>query len=315
VRPFVEAARESSVELVWDLFHYGWPDHLDVWSPAFPDRLAALARAFASWLKTEGAEARFLTPVNEISFLSWAAGEVGIFFPYGKKRGGELKAQLVRAAVQAIEATWEVSPRCRIVHAEPVIHVIARPSRPDEREQAERYRLLQFEAMEMLAGIVRPELGGKPRYVDLVGLNYYHDNQWFFGSGRKIRRGQRKYRPLREMLLEWHRRFGRPMLIAETGIEDEERPQWLRFVCTEVSAAIRDGAPIHGICLYPIVDHPGWVNDRHCHNGLWDYARDDGERPLYEPLAAELRRQNDAFRTLASSYSPSAEDEAEGPAA
>jgi hypothetical protein len=83
-----------------------------------------------------------------------------------------------------------------------------------------------------------------------------------------------------------------------------------------VDAAAREGAPLHGVCLYPIVNHPGWVDDRHCHNGLWDYATDGGSRPVYEPLARELRRQMAARR--ARSPEPAAtmdEEEAEGPAA
>ena len=55
------------------------------------------------------------------------------------------------------------------------------------------------------------------------------------------------------------------------------------------------GLEIHGLCLYPIVNHPGWTNNRHCHNGLWDYAAEDGNRPVYAPLAKELRRQMRIF--------------------
>ena len=47
--------------------------------------------------------------------------------------------------------------------------------------------------------------------------------------------------------------------------------------------------------LYPIVNHPGWVDDRHCHNGLWDYADENGVREIYEPLAMELARQQTDF--------------------
>ena len=39
------------------------------------------------------------------------------------------------------------------------------------------------------------------------------------------------------------------------------------------------GAPVEGVCLYPVVNHPGWDDDRHCHNGLWDYPDARGERP------------------------------------
>jgi hypothetical protein len=58
------------------------------------------------------------------------------------------------------------------------------------------------------------------------------------------------------------------------------------------------GIPIEGICLYPIVNHPGWVDDRHCYNGLWDYADDRGFREIYEPLEAEIRRWQQVFDAL-----------------
>ena len=97
-----------------------------------------------------------------------------------------------------------------------------------------------------------------------------------------------QYRPVWEMLREVHERYRRPLFIAETGIEDQARPAWLRYMGYEVRRAIRDGVPVNGLCLYPIVNHPGWEDDRHCHNGLWDYADEAGERALYEPLAREL---------------------------
>jgi hypothetical protein len=44
-----------------------------------------------------------------------------------------------------------------------------------------------------------------------------------------------------------------------------------------------------------VVNHPGWEDDRHCHNGLWDYCNDDGHRDIYSPLAEELTRQQSRF--------------------
>jgi hypothetical protein len=55
---------------------------------------------------------------------------------------------------------------------------------------------------------------------------------------------------------------------------------------------------LQGICLYPVVNHPGWDDDRHCHNGLWDYADDEGVRPIYVPLAREIERQRRAFQDI-----------------
>ena len=151
----------------------------------------------------------------------------------------------------------------------------------------------------MLCGRRHPELGGDPKYLDVIGVNYYVDNQWLFpgslASDTTIDRTHPLYRPVWEMLQEVYERYGRPLFIAETGIEDDLRPSWLRSICEEVQEALRAGVPIAGICLYPILNHPGWEDDRHCHNGLWDYANEAGERTIYEPLAQELRHQQKLF--------------------
>jgi len=79
--------------------------------------------------------------------------------------------------------------------------------------------------------------------------------------------------------------------VAETGIEDDARPAWLRYIVREVLTAMTAGVPVEGICLYPILNHPGWDDDRHCHNGLFDYADEAGRRDVYRPLAEEVSRQ------------------------
>ena len=148
----------------------------------------------------------------------------------------------------------------------------------------------------MLTGKREPQLGGNKAYLDIIGLNYYFDNQWRHPSGRKVLRGHKSHRPLNLILLEYFKRFKRPMLIAETGIENEARPEWFRYICEEVEIAESRGVPIEGICLYPIVNHPGWDDNRHCHNGLWDYANDLGEREIYAPLAEEIKIRQSKWR-------------------
>lgn len=295
VRPMNRAAREAGIQVIWDILHYGWPDDLDVFGPHFVARFARLARAFAEFLTAEGCEIPWFVPINEISFLAWTGGEVGLLNPFARGRGNELKLQLVRASIAAIREIREVIPAARFAHVEPIFHVIADPERPREAPDAEAYRLAQYQAWDMLSGRSCPELGGRPEYLDVLGVNYYPWNQWIFegpgAAGTNIGPDHPGYRPFRDMLRENALRYRRPLFVAETGTEGDDRAEWLRRVGEEVHAALLSGVNVVGLCLYPIVNFPGWDNDRHCQNGLWDYADESGNRPIHEPLAHELARQ------------------------
>jgi len=109
-----------------------------------------------------------------------------------------------------------------------------------------------------------------------------------------------RYRHVRDMLAELYARYRKPLFIAETGIEDETRPIWLRYISNEVVGAMISGVPIEGLCLYPILNHPGWDDDRHCYNGLFDYADDAGRREVFHPLAEELVRQHEIVASVRS---------------
>jgi beta-glucosidase/6-phospho-beta-glucosidase/beta-galactosidase len=110
--------------------------------------------------------------------------------------------------------------------------------------------------------------------------------------------GHHAYRPLHRLLADVHKRYGRPMLIAETGAEGCGRGSWLHYVCAQVEEAMEAGIPIQGICLYPIIDYPGWDNERTCHVGLLSAADEQGRRSVHASLARELNRQQEAFRGL-----------------
>src|SRR5437870_2721356 len=118
--PMVRAARETGMQVIWDLLHYGWPDDLDIFAPAFVERFARMVGAFTRLLVNESDKVPFLAPVNEPSFFAWAGGAVARFNPFATGRADELKAQLVRAALAANEAIWAVAPQARIVHVDPV---------------------------------------------------------------------------------------------------------------------------------------------------------------------------------------------------
>ena len=300
VLPLVRASHDAGMQVLWDLCHFGWPDDLEVFSPEFVRRFERLARAFASLLTSETDATPFIVPLNEISFLAWASGEVGCFYPFERGRGDELKAQFVKAAIAGCEAVWDVAPRARVCQLDPVFNVVPDPERPHERAAAEAQRQSQFQAWDMLTGRSEPHLGGSDKYLDLIGVNYYPWNQWLYAGpetgGPRVHESHPGYRPFREMLREVYERYRRPLFVGETGAEGDERLGWLSHIGDEVRAAHAAGIPVEGICLYPVVNFPGWDNDRHCHNGLWDYADEFGEREIYEPLACELRRQKYLFR-------------------
>jgi hypothetical protein len=49
----VYAARETGIEVIWDLFHYGYPQDLDIFSPAFPERFARFSAAVTEFLAAD----------------------------------------------------------------------------------------------------------------------------------------------------------------------------------------------------------------------------------------------------------------------
>lgn len=290
VLPFIEAAERQGIQIVWDLLHFGWPDYLDIFEEQWLEAFAAFAGAFGRLLHTAAHEPAFIAPINEISFFSWAGGDTGYLNPFARGRGPELKRQLVKGTLRASDALRAEIPNVRLVAPEPVIHITGNPAIPNDVVQAAQYTSAMYEAWDMISGRAHPELGGNEAYLDIIGVNYYDRNQWW-NHGDTIWRHEPEYRPFREILSEVWQRYERPVFISETGCEDLERPNWLAYIAAEIRATIRAGAQIEGLCLYPILNHPGWDDDRHCFNGLWDYPRPGGSREIYQPLADELARQ------------------------
>jgi hypothetical protein len=162
----------------------------------------------------------------------------------------------------------------------------------EDRAEAEASRTAQFEGLDMITGRLAPELGGAQRYLDVVGLNYYLQNQWVHPHRHPIGDAHELYRPPHQIFLDFAERYRRPIMISETGIEDDRRAEWFRHVLEEVAIARSLGSDIVATCLYPIVNHPGWEDERHCHNGLWDYPDEKGRREAHQPLLEAVRSRN-----------------------
>ena len=132
----LQAARDTGMQVIWDLWHYGWPDGLDIFSAEFDRRFTAFAREAVRRI-SDYDEKPIISPINEISFFSWAGGEGGIFNPFARHRGDEMKRQLVRASIHAIAAMREANPAVRIAQVDPIINVVPASAAAEDSRNAE----------------------------------------------------------------------------------------------------------------------------------------------------------------------------------
>src|SRR3954471_24936317 len=86
IDPFIDAMHAQKILPIWDLCHYGYPDGLDPFGPDFAPRFADYARAVAEHVVPRTPGPHFFTPINEITFFAYMAGEWGWSAPFGRTR-------------------------------------------------------------------------------------------------------------------------------------------------------------------------------------------------------------------------------------
>ena len=308
IAPRARIAQEMGIQICWTFCHYGWPEDVDLFAPEFITRFARFCGAATEFLAPFTDDIPVYSPINEISFTSWALSSHLFHFKNMTRddAGGEGKRQLVRATIAGCDAIRAVDPRARILQCDPLIHVVAPIDRPDWAESAAQWRASQFEAWDMLLGRIEPELGGAEHYLDLIGINYYHSNQWESGTNARLwwHLGNPRRLPLHVLLQELHQRYQRPLVLAETSHVGSGRGVWIKEMASEAALAMQHGVDFRGICLYPIVDRPDWEDGTHWHkSGLWDVDRagpDPLARVLSQPYGIALTQAQQLTRQLCS---------------
>ena len=147
---------------------------------------------------------------------------------------------------------------------------------------------------DLLVGRQCPECGGDMPYLDILGANYYWNNQWIH-TGSTLNVGHPQYRPFHCILSDVYKRYRYPLFIAETGVEVDRRPAWLAYIGVKVRTAMQVGLPLVALCWYPVVNHSGRDDEHYCPNGLFDSLDEADQRRVYEPLALELQHQQTLF--------------------
>lgn len=253
----IEGAAAASSEVIWDICHWGVPDHVDVMSPDWPERLADFAAAAARWIRSKDVRVGGWVPINEIAFWAWAGGSAGGFAPYLHGSGDAFKHQLMLGHLAVVQGLRAVGASEPVLLCEPLIWAVPHAGRPESVAEAEDLIESSFHAVHWL-------LAQDPACIQLLGLNYYPHNQWEAG-GPQLSRADPRHRPLSALLCDVARRFpGLPLALAETGAEEPSGDAWLADIAAEVAAAMAAGVDLRGVCIYPVMDYAGWDDERHC---------------------------------------------------
>jgi len=288
VKNRIVAAQKSGIQQLWDICHFGYPDNLVPSHPQFAERFAGICKAFTELYRSYTNDPLIITPVNELSFLSWLGGDVRGTVPFAINSGFDVKYFLCRAAIKGIETIKSVDPAAQIMLVEPLIRV-----HPQEDqlscEAISHFNEGQFQAMDMITGRMCPELGGKPEYMDIAGFNYYYNNQWEhcgpIHGWCKIKRRT----CFSELLKDAWLRFQKPVVLSETGHFGEDRAKWIKQITDDCITAMEKGADLRGICIYPVLDRPDWdAPENYIPCGIWGYNL-QGERFAEEDYLAHVQ--------------------------
>lgn len=269
--PFFASAKKLGMQIIWDLCHFGYPDGLIPTHPQFVPRFKALCKAFAKYHVLNGNGPLMVVPINEISFLSWHSGDVRGTVPFAVNSGDDIKYHLCQAAIQGIKVLKEVSQDCIVLGVEPLIKIHAADPFINEAE-LEEINLNQFKAMDILMGKAFPELGGSEDLLDILGFNYYYNNQWDHQNGPlHWPSSERPQTPFSQLLNNAYQRYKKPIVLTETGHFGEGRDVWIEEITAECLKAMDAGVDLLGICIYPVVDRPDWDDlSLYSKSGIWD---------------------------------------------
>jgi beta-glucosidase/6-phospho-beta-glucosidase/beta-galactosidase len=280
--PMMKVGKELGIQQLWDLNHFDFPDHLDPFSDAFVKAFGEYAKHVIELIRKYQKGTLYITPFNEISFFAWMSDR-GLWAPYAKGQGDEYKKRLVKAALHAMDSIWEVDKDVQFLHIDPFMY--RQPLRVRSKEEQDFCNNfnehVRFHAWDMICGKAFPELGGDPKYLNIVGINYYFYNQQLVGLQKEVDKDEYIFRslslnhpkrvPLHEIISIVYERYKKPIIITETGSYRNRRPTWWEYILKEVDTTLEKGVPLYGVCSYPTLDilsGAGFIIPK---SGLWDF--------------------------------------------
>ncbi len=286
VEHMIRRGKALGIQQLWDICHFGFPDDLTPLHPKFAGRFASVCRAFVQFYRSISPDdTLIITPINEVSFISWLGGDVCGTSPYCHHLGWDVKYALMRAYIEAVAAMRAVDPNVKIMTTEPLIQVVP-PYGATEKEvtDAASAHINQYQSVDILTGKICPELGGSIDNVDILGLNHYYNNEWVITTHQYLKwidePRDYRFKPLHLLMEEAYHRYNKPLVLTETSHPKEDRPLWISYIAEECALMAERKLPMWGVCIYPIIDRPDWdhLDDWH-KSGLWDAEPNPGELP------------------------------------
>ena len=114
---------------------------------------------------------------------------------------------------------------------------------------------------EVVAAGGEPLFDLRPGHVDVLGLDYYADNQWHY-LDRRGRGVHPSPSPgsLADLIVEYRERYRLPCALGETNIRGfaPDRASWLKYTLEQCEVAQARGVPMDGYCWFPFVDSSDW---------------------------------------------------------
>ncbi len=266
------------LEPIWDLIHFGTPTWLagGFLDPGFVSAMARFAGAFARRYR---GSVRKYTPLNEPYITTYFRAGWGIWPPHLKGSYGF--ARFLRPVIEGLRATIRA-----IREADPGSEIwlndgadTFHPATPDLAEQARERTLQRYAAFDVLTGLARPgqetwealsregfpreSLASEPVAIDVIGLDYYPDTEHELSlgpDGSPVLARARNPVGIAETMRQYHRRYGRPLFIAESSYEgsDVERRAWIDANLQAAAGVRAEGLPCVGYTWWPLFDHVDW---------------------------------------------------------
>ncbi len=262
----VAAAEKYNLKLYLDLWHYGYPDWLDILSPDAPMHFADFARRIAQRYPS----LEYYCVCNEPSLLIELAGRQGEWSPFLRDEDSSMfRRQVSRMVIEASKAILEVKPAAILIIPEPW------HATDNNREDD------QAAVLDTILGLRDPELGGCSELVTIIGLNHYRDST---------------LPPFHRLLINAQKRWPTKQLwVTETSGPPTgwQQTEWFWWMLAETRLAAMGGANVAVFTWAPAISMYDWIDEnQQLHNGIWIIDENGQRVPNGKMLQAiELARQ------------------------